>query len=146
MFKLISIFLLFIILPLFNAIQIYSQTLSCQLLHINKIDISGNEKTKSWVIIRECDLRIGDTFSIEQLGDKLEEIKFKLKRLINFSNVNVNYKIFYDSECYVTINIIVIENWLLFPSIIVELADRNLNVWWIEQNHSFKRLNFSSPI
>ena len=68
------------ILQLFNIIQIYSQSKICPLLYVDKINISGNEKTKSWVILKECDIHIGDTLSIEQIGKKVEDIEFKLRR------------------------------------------------------------------
>jgi len=34
------------------------------------------------------------------------------------------------------------ENWYIYPGIIFELADRNFNVWWTEQNRDFDRVNY----
>ena len=67
----------------------------CPILQVEKINIIGNEKTRSWVIEKECDLHLGDTISINRIGNKLEDIKFKLSRLVNFSNVAVKYKIYF---------------------------------------------------
>ncbi len=135
-----------LVLQLFNIIQIHSQSIMCPILQVEKINIIGNEKTKSWVIEKECDLHLGDTISINRIGNKLEDIKFKLSRLVNFSNVAVKYKIYFEDKCLVIIDIIVDENWLLFPSIIAEIADPNINIWWVDQRHSFKRINYGIKI
>jgi outer membrane protein assembly factor BamA len=34
------------------------------------------------------------------------------------------------------------ESWYLYPVPIIELADRNFNVWWDDYNHSLRRLNY----
>lgn len=129
-------------LQLLIIIQIHSQNITCPILLVDKINIIGNEKTRSWLIEKECDLHIGDTISINRIGIKLDVIKFKLSRLVNFSNVTVKYKIYFENKCFVIIDIIVDENWLLFPSIIGEIADPNFNIWWVEQRHSIKRVNY----
>ena len=135
-----------LVLQLFNIIQIHSQSIMCPILQVEKINIIGNEKTRSWVIEKESDLHLGDTISINRIGNKLEDIKFKLCRLVNFSNVAVKYKIYFEDKCLVIIDMIVDENWLLFPSIIAEIADPNINIWWVDQRHSFKRINYGIKI
>ena len=84
-------FYILLVLQLFNIIQIHSQSIMCPILQVEKINIIGNEKTRSWVIEKECDLHLGDTISINRIGNKLEDIKFKLSRLVNFSNVAIKY-------------------------------------------------------
>ena len=66
-----------LVLQLFNIIQIHSQSIMCPILQVEKINIIGNEKTRSWVIEKECDLHLGDTISINRIGNKLEDIKFE---------------------------------------------------------------------
>ncbi len=42
------------------------------------------------------------------------------------------------------IYLFVAEAWYFYPVPIFELADRNFNVWWVEQNRSLNRINFGS--
>ena len=74
-------------LQLLIIIQIHSQNITCPILLVDKINIIGNEKTRSWLIEKECDLHIGDTISINRIGIKLDVIKFKLSRYILRINV-----------------------------------------------------------
>jgi len=60
------------------------------------------------------DFKVGDTLALETLQTRLEK--------------NKNY--------------IMNTSWYIFPFPIFELADRNFNVWWSEQNRSFKRVNY----
>ncbi len=106
------------------------------------IEIEGNKKTKEPVILRELDFIKGDSILISELSRRLE---------INQQNVQ-NTGLFVTSEIKiidwntiqnrVVIQIIVRETWYIYPYLIFELADRNFNVWWSEQNRSLKRVNY----
>lgn len=101
----------------------------------------GNSKTKSNVLTRELTVHIGDTVSLSQLAIKLEENRLRLLNTNLFTEVKVNVKN-WTLDDKVSIIISVKERWYFYPVPIFELADRNLNVWWKEQNHDLRRSNY----
>ena len=101
----------------------------------------GNRKTKATVLTREFSIGIGDTIPLSQLAIKLEENRLRLLNTNLFNDVKINVKNWtFDDK--VSIVIKVVERWYLYPVPIFELADRNLNVWWKEQNHDLRRSNY----
>jgi hypothetical protein len=56
----------------------YSDTVALNIV-IQKIDIQGNKKTKTNIILRELTFKLGDTISLAALGDVL---KFNRARLL----------------------------------------------------------------
>ncbi|MEO6189698.1 MAG: hypothetical protein ABIO44_04300 [Saprospiraceae bacterium] len=119
---------------------------SCTQLIVKKISIQGNEKTKEWLIKLEGGIKEGDSIQNNLFLSKIEEVKSNLRRTSLFSNVEISYVLDIENSCYIEMTIILIENWLLFPSVVFELVDRNFNVWWDEFNHSFKRINYGLGI
>ncbi|MDQ3140659.1 MAG: hypothetical protein M3Q56_00255 [Bacteroidota bacterium] len=110
-------------------------------IRIDSIILVGNEKTKDWVILQEARIETGTYYSIKDFNIKLQEINVDLQKTNLFSKVEVSY-ILDLRDIYVAKIVINLEEaWLLFPSVIFELADRNFNVWWKEHDHSFNRIN-----
>ncbi len=118
----------------------------CEQIVVNSIEIYGNEKTKPWVILFESNIKQGEIIPYANLISRLEESKANIMRTGLFSNANLSYVLDGDKSCQLTIKIEVIENWLLFPSIIFELIDRNFNVWWREFDHDFSRTNYGLAV
>lgn len=108
---------------------------------IKDIAVKGNNKTKAGIIFRECTFQVGDTIRIEELDNGLNQSRLNLinSGLFNDVQINVGHWDFDNHTIY--INIEVKETWYLFPVPIFELADRNFNVWWTDQNRSLKRVN-----
>lgn len=122
--------------------------LSAQLEHVivSGIEIQGNKKTKKHIILREMDFSVGDTLFIIDLQDRLEKNRKYVMNtaLFNWSTINIKE---WDSETnHIKIFIELQEAWYLYPFPIFELADRNFNVWWEEQNRSLKRVNYGIRI
>jgi len=109
---------------------------------IESIVIIGNKKTKDRIIYRELDFVIGDSVSVVAFNDRMV---LSTKRLYNtglFNVVEIRFTDFNATKNSLTVIIDLIENLYIYPVPIFELADRNLNVWWNEQNRSFKRVNY----
>lgn len=113
---------------------------------INNVVLEGNKRTKSLVILNELDLIPGDTIRI---SDFTKRKLLNEKRLLStalFTGVNINIKNWDVERGEADIYIEMQENWYLYPSLIFELADRNFNVWWSEQNRDFDRVNYGLGI
>ena len=112
-----------------------------QTLDVTHIDISGNQRTKEYAILRELDFTVGDTISQEDLANRLERNRANILNTGIFTEATLNIKEWnYDSH-QITISVAVKEAWYLYIVPIIELADRNFNVWWQEHNRAFNRLN-----
>ncbi len=108
---------------------------------IDKIYIEGNKRTKAEIILRELDFAVGDTISIKKLTQRLQENEYNVMNTGLFTSAKINFKEWEGATNKVGLNIAVKEDWYVFPFPIIEMADRNFNVWWTDYNHSLKRLN-----
>ncbi|MGB1216807.1 MAG: POTRA domain-containing protein, partial [Saprospiraceae bacterium] len=109
---------------------------------ITGFDIEGNKKTREATITRELIFQIGDTLLLNNLQPALDANKILLLNTGLFTKVEMNIKDWNPETYDLIIKIDVQESLYIFPIPILELADRNFNVWWKEQNHSLKRINF----
>ena len=113
---------------------------------ITEVSLEGNKKTKDRIIHRELDIFPGDTIYTEDLSQKITENE---KRILNtglFTRAVINIKDWDEQTKEARVVITLVENWYIYPSPIFELADRNFNVWWNEQNRSLERVNYGARI
>ena len=105
-------------------------------LQINTITIKGNKITKEEIILRELTFQKKDVLSKKILDEKIKESEENLTNLMlfNFSEINTEIEA---SKANITIKIV--ERWYIWPYPIIELSERNLNVWWNE----FQASNYS---
>ena len=111
-----------------------------EIFTIADVVITGNKKTKGYIIIRETTFKKGDNISAADLAKKLIESK----QLI------YNTGLFVDDSVYISqrkgntvfINIDVKERWYFFPLPYFVLVDRNFNQWWVQENRSLERVNY----
>ncbi len=112
-----------------------------QTLEVTHIEISGNQRTKEYVVLRELDFTVGDTISQESLAVRLERNRANLLNTGIFTDAELNIREWHHNTHQVVISVFVKEAWYLYVVPIIELADRNFNVWWEEHNRAFNRLN-----
>lgn len=128
---------LYIILLLFLPSLLFSQTES---VTIQSITLIGNKKTKDRIVYRELDFQIGDEISLKELPSRLKENERLVLNTGMFSKVDIAAG---QRNNQADIQITVQENWYIYPIPLIELADRNFNVWWTEQNRQLNRLDIS---
>lgn len=108
---------------------------------VDKITITGNDKTRVGVIFRELPFQLGDTILLENLSEKLVEGERQLMNSGLFASAAITYKNWEGATQKVHLQVDLLENWYIYPIPKFELADRNFNVWWKEQNRSLQRVN-----
>ena len=130
---------LFLFLSLFFSVYLSAQN---DYVVVNSIKIEGNKHTKEHIILREMDFTVGDTIPLEVLQERLKTNQNYILNtgLFVFMDMNIS-KWDYDNS-RIDLFLKVQEAWYIYPFPIFELADRNFNVWWREQNRSFKRVNY----
>ncbi|HZH67791.1 MAG TPA: BamA/TamA family outer membrane protein [Chitinophagales bacterium] len=111
---------------------------------IKDISISGNKKTKDFVIIREMGFDIGDSLPVTNIATTLSRVKYNILNTKLFTDVNLNIRN-WDAEG-LEIAVTVVEKWYILPIPIFQLADRNLNEWWVDRNKDFKRIQYGAMI
>lgn len=125
------------VIPYSDSIR--TDSLVKHLVKIDKIFIRGNKKTKDYIIQRELSLKEGELVAYEDL----ENIIFKDQQRVSNTRLFLKVEIIAlpISERLYDIIVEVSERWYVIPSPIFQLADRNLNDWWINQNRDLSRVN-----
>jgi hypothetical protein len=118
----------------FNSLQ--SDTI--RLLHVHSIKISGNKKTKDYIILREMRFKAGQQVKAAQLLEKSNASQALIYNTNLFSTVTLTPVMVGTDE--VDIYIEVLERWYIYPTPYLKLTDRNFNDWWTTNNHDFNRV------
>ncbi|MGI9542768.1 MAG: POTRA domain-containing protein, partial [Cyclobacteriaceae bacterium] len=111
-----------------------------QLVKIDKIFLLGNKKTKDHIILRELNVKVGDLINRSDLDLTLERDREKIINTRLFLDAKIS--VISLSERVVDIVVQVSERWYIFPIPIFQLADRNFNEWWVNQNRDLSRVNY----
>ena len=111
-----------------------------QLFIIHDIIISGNEKTKPAIILRELPFKINEQYP---LGTIVQQFKKARKQLMNtglFRDVVVSLNNLDDHDVYV--NVAVQEKWYVWPKAFLRPVDKSFGEWWTEKNRNTDRINY----
>lgn len=109
-------------------------------LHVRKIIISGNKKTKEYIILREMALKPGDSIVIAKMVKTLEKDRQHIYNTTLFVEVVVEPVIINAFD--VDINVSVKERWYIFPLPEVKFVDGNLNKWLAHYKGDLRRINY----
>lgn len=107
-------------------------TTSNEPLIIDRIIITGNEKTKSYIITRELLFHQGDTLPAVVVFGSLQRSKENVMntKLFNFVDIHI----YQATDGHVDIQVEVTERLYLFPLPVFDIADRNFNEWWLTRD------------
>jgi outer membrane protein assembly factor BamA len=117
-----------------------------QTVTVQSITIHGLKRTKASIVYRELTFKEGDTLSQNDLGPILERNRNNLLNMGIFNDAIVNISEWDTRQELVDITIEVKESWYIYAVPILDLADRNFNVWWTTYNHAFDRLNIGARL
>ena len=128
------LFLFFIFIGQIGYAQVHAQ------IKISAIEITGNKKTKDYIVKRELPYKVGDLLSKDDLDSLNIVSQQQLFNTALFLETNVSSEIL-DSTS-VKIKIQLKERWYFFPIPYFRWVDRNFNQWWNESNRSLERVNY----
>ena len=111
---------------------------TARLVLIDNIFITGNNKTKAKIILRELSIEKGKFYSINTLNEILQADRNKIYNTKLFNTVEVG--LLELSLDKVDVVVKVTERWYLFPIPLIDIIDRNFNDWWVNHNHDFSRI------
>lgn len=111
---------------------------------VKNVVITGNKKTKEFVIIREMGIGPGDSIPISNISSFLDRIKLNLLNTKIFNDIQLNIRNWDDSG--LEIHVHVVEKFNIIPIPFIQLADRNLNEWWVDRGKDFKRIQYGATL
>jgi outer membrane protein assembly factor BamA len=111
------------------------------MLEVTQIDIRGNQQTRETTILRELDFKVGDSILQAHLPGRFERNKNNLLNTALFTEAELNIAEWNVATGQIIVTVDVKEAWYIYVVPIVELADRNFNVWVQEHDAEFSRLN-----
>ena len=98
------------------------------LVVIKEINISGNKKTKSTIILRELDIMVGDSIKKEDLEKRVDLNRRKIINTNLFITVEIKSNQSADNQ--IVIEIKLQEQWFFLGYPIFQIIDRNYAEWW----------------
>lgn len=111
---------------------------SSSILHIAQIHITGNYKTKEYIILRELKIHQGDSIIAGNIFQTLEESNHLIYNTSLFSEVDIRPILL--SAYDVRLEIVLKERWYIYPAPQFKLVDRNFNEWWKTYNADLNRV------
>jgi len=123
-------------MPILILLISFAYSTSGQFIHIDSIHFKGNEKTKNQILIRELDLKPGDSLAINTLDARLEYNRRKLMNTNLFIWVKADLNQLPNGHLKISFEFL--EQWYILGYPIFQLADRNLNDWW-SRGHDLNR-------
>jgi len=106
---------------------------------VKDIVISGNKKTRPYIIERELLFKRGDSVNLSELVKKFERSKELLLNTALFHEVIISLQKFEGHDIYIAID--VKERWYIFPIPYFKPVDRNLSEW-VKQGFGIDRVNY----
>ena len=106
---------------------------------IRDIIITGNKKTRPYIIERELLFQRGDSVNLSELVSKFERSKELLLNTALFHEVLISLQRFQGYDVYIAID--VKERWYIFPIPYFKPVDRNLSEW-VKQGFGIDRVNY----
>jgi outer membrane protein assembly factor BamA len=113
---------------------------------VTSIHINGLKRTKESIVKRELTFSVGDSIIQNDLGITLEKNRNNLLNLGLFNEVSINVSEWNTDLHQIEIIIDLKESWYIYLLPILDLADRNFNVWWNTYHHDFNRINIGAQL
>ncbi|MEO6455675.1 MAG: POTRA domain-containing protein [Ginsengibacter sp.] len=109
-------------------------------LNLRNIVITGNKKTKDYIIKREMGILPGDSVLISTLTDRLKKIRQYIYNTTLFVTVKVEPILLnaFEFDIIVTVK----ERFYIFPLPQFQLVDRSFDEWLVKYKGSFSRVNY----
>ena len=107
---------------------------------VSDIQITGNKMTKTHIILRELDLKRGDSVLVSRISLLINNSKENLENLSLFNFVDVDYHVIPQSENQIAVSISLEERWYYLPLISIKPEDRNTSSWI--KNFDMSRITF----
>lgn len=133
--------------PLFGQVSAADSTII-----IRNVNLAGNVRTRDRIVLRELEIRPGDTIRVADLPGKLAWDQRKLNNTNLFITVSVTTRKTADSLTIhagptpVEVDVVMKERWYVLAYPVFDLADRNFNEWWYDRGRSLRRVIYGARL
>jgi len=111
-----------------------------RLFVIHDISITGNNKTKPAIILRELPFKVNEQYPLSLIVQQFKKARKQLMNTGLFHEVIVSLK---NLDGYgVDVNVEVQEKWYIWPKAFLKPVDKNFGEWWHESDRSMDRINY----
>ncbi|HEV7348901.1 BamA/TamA family outer membrane protein [Telluribacter sp.] len=139
--------MLFLVIGTANSQStLVNQVDSTALVVIGNVDVEGNYRTRTTIILREMALKPGDTLRAGTLAEQLEIDRRKIVNTNLFVTVEMQLipqeTVPDDGLQEVHVRVVVKERWYFLAIPVFQLADRNFNEWWYDRDRDLRRVTY----
>lgn len=135
---------------LYQAAFAQSSVDSTQSVLIGTVTLTGNERTRDRIILREMTLQSGDTVRLADLPGRLVWNRRNISNTNLFITVAIETRIapVADSTQLLRYDLTVVmkERWYLIAYPVFDLADRNFNEWWYDRGRDLRRVIYGGRL
>ncbi|MDB5257158.1 MAG: outer membrane protein [Chitinophagaceae bacterium] len=136
----LTLFFTFSISNAQNIEPLATKTDSISCYTIRNVTLSGNKRTKDFIITRELDFKPGDSICSDDFTKRFEKNGNRIFNTGLFISVKI-VPSFADSQA-IELTIVMEERFYSYPIPLVGLADRNFSEWWNQRGHDLSRLDW----
>ncbi len=123
---------------------------STQSVLIGSVTLTGNDRTRDRIVLREMTLHPGDTVRLADLPGRLAWDRRNISNTNLFITVEIRTDIRpgIDStqQARYDLTVVMKERWYLIAYPVFDLADRNLNEWWYDRGRDFRRVIYGGRL
>lgn len=112
-------------------------TMASSKVVLTQINIIGNKRTKKEILLREMNVQEGQWVRRDSIKTLLQQSRQRLITAGLFTEIKFSDELLEDTALVWHISLK--ERWYIIPEPTFQLADRNFNVWWTEQNRDLRR-------
>lgn len=125
---------------IFSTSDVTSPPDSSRLFSIHDISITGNDKTRPSIILRELPFSVNESYPLGEIVKKFQKAKKQLLNTGLFQDVIVSLKSLDGYDVYV--NVEVREKWYVWPRAFIKPVDKSFGQWWREKDRNMDRINY----
>ncbi len=111
---------------------------------VKSLTVSGNKRTKDYVILAESKINVGDSISLRSLARALKTSKENILNTNLFNEVDINIESWKGNE--IELNIGVKERWYVYPKPIFELTGITFQEWLDVYDADLDRVSYGAKI
>ncbi len=114
------------------------------MVRISVIDVTGNKRTKNYIILREIPFKVGDSMRLNELPALLQQGRTLVYNTTLFTATDLIAKQDSSIPGNVQVNVVVKEKWYIYPAPLFQPVDRNINEWIKVYNADLNRVIYGA--
>lgn len=116
---------------------------STRSVRVRSVLLRGNVRTRDRIILREMTLHVGDTVRLADLPGRLDWDRRNITNTNLFVTVSLTTEQITPTDStqpgLIDLTVTMKERWYFVAYPVFDIADRNLNEWWYDRGHDFRR-------